>query len=201
MTDGDNGDVRIAFSDAAVEKLRDVIASYPEPVAGVRLKIVGRSSEGFEHALTLVEEGAEPADDTVVEVSGLRVYVEEANRENLDGVAVHFVDKGPNASGLEFDNPNPIWSDPRALEIQRIFDEFVNPGIASHGGSVELLEVQGNRVYIQLGGGCVGCGMADVTLKQGIEVAIKEALPEIEEVIDATDHASGSNPYYEPSKK
>ena len=55
--------------------------------------------------------------------------------------------------------------------------------------------------YVQLGGGCVGCGMADVTLKQGIEVMIKEAVPSITAVVDQTDHASGTNPYYQPSKK
>jgi Fe-S cluster biogenesis protein NfuA len=65
---------------------------------------------------------------------------------------------------------------------------------------VELLDVQGDTVFLRLGGGCQGCGMVDVTLKQGIEVIIKEELPEIARVIDQTDHAGGSNPYYQPSK-
>ena len=88
-----------------------------------------------------------------------------------------------------------------ALKIQELFDASINPGIASHGGFVDLLGVEGNVAYIRLGGGCQGCGLADVTLKQGIEVAIKEAVPKIEEVADATDHDSGTNPYFEPSKK
>ena len=76
-----------------------------------------------------------------------------------------------------------------------------DPGIASHGGYVDLVGVEGPVAYIQLGGGCQGCGLADVTLKQGIEVAVKEAVPEIEEVADATDHDAGTNPYFQPSKK
>ena len=87
------------------------------------------------------------------------------------------------------------------MQIQRIFDEQINPQIAAHGGYVQLLDVQGSRAYIEMGGGCQGCGMASVTLKQGVEVAVKEQIPEIEELVDVTDHASGDNPYYQPSKK
>jgi Fe/S biogenesis protein NfuA len=70
-----------------------------------------------------------------------------------------------------------------------------------HGGSAELVAVEDTTAYVRLGGGCVGCGMATVTLSQGIEVAIKEAVPEILSVVDVTDHASGTNPYYEAAKK
>ena len=81
-----------------------------------------------------------------------------------------------------------------------MFDEEINPAIASHGGYVTLLEVKGGRALIQLGGGCQGCGMVDVTLKQGIEVRVKELVPAITEIVDTTDHAGGSNPYYRPAK-
>ena len=194
------GEVTITLTKDAVKKLQELIAGYPEPVVGLRLKLAGRTAEGFEHVLTLVEEGAEPSEDPVVETDGLRIYVEAENQEQLNGVSIHYQDKGPDVSGLEFDNPNPAWGDPIAMEIQRVFDEYVNPGIASHGGHVRLLDVRDNKAYIEMGGGCQGCGMASVTLKQGIEVAIKEAAPQIEEVIDITDHAAGTNPYYQPSK-
>ena len=69
-----------------------------------------------------------------------------------------------------------------------------------HGGNVTLIEVKDGRAYIEMGGGCQGCGMASVTLKQGIEVSVREAVPEIQEVIDVTDHAEGTNPYYQPTK-
>ena len=90
---------------------------------------------------------------------------------------------------------------PVAERVQRVLTEHINPSIASHGGTAELVAVEDDRVFLRLGGGCVGCGMAAVTLSQGITVAIKEAVPEINEVVDVTDHASGTNPYYEAAKK
>ena len=85
-------------------------------------------------------------------------------------------------------------------KVQELIDSTINPAVAGHGGFVQLVDVKDNRVYIQMGGGCQGCGAADVTLKAGIERLIKEELPEIEEVLDSTDHASGTNPYYTPGK-
>ena len=84
--------------------------------------------------------------------------------------------------------------------VQELIDSMINPAVAGHGGFVELIDVQDNRVYLQMGGGCQGCGAADITLKAGIERMIKEEIPEIEEVLDTTDHASGENPYYTPGK-
>jgi Fe-S cluster biogenesis protein NfuA len=86
-------------------------------------------------------------------------------------------------------------------KIQRIIDEKINPAVASHGGYITLIDVKEHQVFVELGGGCQGCGMANVTLKQGIEVAIKEDMPHITEVLDVTDHGGGDNPYYKPSKK
>ena len=84
--------------------------------------------------------------------------------------------------------------------VQELIETMINPAVAGHGGFVELIDVQDSRVYLQMGGGCQGCGAADITLKQGIERLIKEEIPEVEEVLDTTDHASGENPYYTPSK-
>jgi Fe/S biogenesis protein NfuA len=82
-----------------------------------------------------------------------------------------------------------------------VLDEQINPAIAAHGGRAELVAVEGGVAYLRLGGGCQGCGLAAVTLSQGIEVAILDAVSEVSEVIDVTDHASGANPYYEAAKK
>ena len=84
--------------------------------------------------------------------------------------------------------------------VQELIDSMINPAVAGHGGFVELIDVQDNRVYLQMGGGCQGCGAADVTLKSGIERLIKEEIHEVIEVLDTTDHAAGSNPYYTPGK-
>jgi Fe/S biogenesis protein NfuA len=88
-----------------------------------------------------------------------------------------------------------------ARRVMAVLDRDINPSIASHGGHAELAAVEGATAYLRLGGGCQGCGMATVTLSQGIEVAIIQAVPEIIHVVDVTDHASGTNPYFEPAKK
>lgn len=86
------------------------------------------------------------------------------------------------------------------MRVQQVLDEMINPGVASHGGFVELLDVQDDNIFIRMGGGCQGCGAADVTLKMGIERLIREQVPQVREILDTTDHGSGTNPYYAPSK-
>jgi Fe/S biogenesis protein NfuA len=88
-----------------------------------------------------------------------------------------------------------------ARRVTAVLDREVNPSIASHGGHAELAGIEGAIAYLRLGGGCQGCGMATVTLSQGIEVAITQAVSEIDRVVDVTDHASGTNPYFEQAKK
>ena len=86
------------------------------------------------------------------------------------------------------------------VKIQDIFEQKLNPALASHGGMVELLDVKENNIFIKMGGGCQGCGMADVTLKQGIEKLVRQEIPEVGGIFDTTDHMAGRNPYYAPSK-
>ena len=109
------------------------------------------------------------------------------------------------ATGQAAVSDDALSSVPPAEEIrakvQQVFEEEINPAVASHGGVIQLIDVKDNVVYIQMGGGCQGCGMADVTLKQGIETAIRAAIPEVGDILDVTDHAAGRNPYYTPSQK
>ena len=84
--------------------------------------------------------------------------------------------------------------------IRDLLDREINPAVGQHGGYVELIDVKKNTVYLRLGGGCQGCGAADVTLKQGIEKAIRNLAPAVGEILDNTDHAAGRNPYYAPAK-
>jgi Fe/S biogenesis protein NfuA len=206
MTDdaerADEPQVAVSFTDEAAEKISDVIGNHPNAVAGVRLQILGRMDGQFQHILSLVEDGAQIEDDLVVDTpDGIRVYVEGRNVQYLNGVEIGYADLGPERSGLEFTNPNPLWMTEVEELVQRIFDEQINPAIAAHGGVVNLLGVEGDTAYVQFGGGCQGCGMVNVTLQQGVEVAVKDQVPQIEHIVDATDHASGTNPYYQPSKK
>jgi len=86
-------------------------------------------------------------------------------------------------------------------KVQQVLDGVINPAVASHGGMVNILDVANNTVYLEFGGGCQGCGMVGVTLKYGVERSIREEVPEVGEILDTTDHASGRNPYYAPSSK
>lgn len=90
--------------------------------------------------------------------------------------------------------PEPVL----AARIQELLDLQINPAIANHGGFVELIDVKANSVYLRMSGGCQGCGMASVTLRQGIERLIRQHIPEVGEILDVTDHAAGRNPYYQP---
>ncbi len=85
-------------------------------------------------------------------------------------------------------------------KVQDLLDREINPALGMHGGWAELIDVRKNAVYLRLGGGCQGCGAADVTLKQGIERSIRQMVPEVGEILDTTDHAAGRNPYYQPGR-
>jgi len=86
-------------------------------------------------------------------------------------------------------------------KVRDLIETQINPAVASHGGYVQLVDVKKNNVYLQLGGGCQGCGMANVTLRQGIEKMIRQSVPQVGSVLDVTDHVAGDNPYYAPSNK
>jgi Fe-S cluster biogenesis protein NfuA len=85
--------------------------------------------------------------------------------------------------------------------VADLFESEINPAVARHGGIVELVDVQDAMVLLRMGGGCQGCGMADVTLRQGIEVLLRERVPEVQGIVDVTDHSAGTNPYVTASKK
>ena len=80
--------------------------------------------------------------------------------------------------------------------VASIIEEQINPAVAAHGGYIDLLDVQGSRVFIHMGGGCQGCSMSAATLKHGVETTLRSEIPEITEILDTTDHAAGENPYF-----
>ncbi len=103
-------------------------------------------------------------------------------------------------SGKPAVDPRIVQTRPSEDEIrervQNVLETEINPAVAGHGGWVGLIDVRGSTVYLQMGGGCQGCGQADMTLKMGVEQAIRTAVPQVGEILDATDHAAGRNPYY-----
>lgn len=189
----------LTISEAASRKVLALLKAENRADAALRVSIEGRGPGGFQYNLRFVKQDEQAADDVVVDAGGFKVFIDVASAPNLQGASVDYVE-GPAGSGFRFDNPNPVWTDPKAAAVQKVLDDDINPAVAQHGGFVTLLDVKDNVVYIALGGGCQGCGMVDVTLKQGIEVRIREAVPEISRIVDSTDHAGGTNPYYQPSK-
>lgn len=118
----------------------------------------------------------------------------------IDNMLRHYVPEVSGVSDFRDAIPKPGMDTEEARIIQQLLDEKVNPAVASHGGHIALVDVQDDTVYIRLEGGCQGCGMADVTLKQGVATEIQGMLPNIAHVLDVTDHAGGDNPYYSPGK-
>lgn len=137
----------------------------------------------------------------------LAVIVPAVDVEKLSGSSLEVSDQGlamnnPNApSSPAMARPTGDLSGPLAAQVAQVIEEQVNPAIAMHGGGAELVSVEDDIAYLRLMGGCQGCGMAQVTLKQGIETILTEAIPELAGVVDVTDHASGEDPYYQQSKK
>ena len=189
----------LTITESAKRKILSVIQAQGNPGDGLRIAIVGRSSAGFTYDMHLIEEGEAEAEDIVVDTGDFPVIIDSGSASHMQDVIIDYVED-LQQSGFRIGNPNPVWADPQALAIQELLDTQINPGVATHGGHVELMDVQDNVVYIRFGGGCQGCGMVSVTLNQGVEQAIREAFPEIREIVDVTDHAAGTNPYYQSSK-
>ncbi len=171
------------------------------------IEVTGFRGPQFSYELAFVPL-ADRAENWVEERhEGLAVIFPEADTGKLDGAALELTEQG-----LAMNNPNspapPTISAPAGdLEgplvdrVQQVLLEQVNPAIASHGGGAELVSIDGTIAYLRLFGGCQGCGLAQVTLKQGIERIILESIPELSQVVDVTDHASGEDPYYQSQKK
>jgi Fe/S biogenesis protein NfuA len=189
----------LEFSDKARDWVAKIIDQQPTKGYVVRLAITGRGGGGFQYDMGLILPDEAKPDDVVVDNGVFKTHVDAASAKDLQGARIELVES-LGQSNLKIENPNPVWGDPLALAVQRVLDEEVNPGVASHGGWVQLLDVRDGKAFVQMGGGCQGCGMASVTLKQGVEAAIKRSVPEIVAVLDTTDHAAGGNPYYQPAK-
>lgn len=191
----------ITITDTAKEKILESKANGDlSDDMVLRLAIAGRGPGGFRYALGFAPEDQIPEADELVEAGDLKIYLDAASAPKLAGATLTYVED-TFQQGFAIENPNSMWDDPVAQAVQEVLDKQINPGVASHSGYVALLDVEDDTAYVQFGGGCQGCGMVDVTLKQGVAASIKEAVPQIKQVLDTTDHASGTNPYYRPSQR
>ncbi len=172
---------------------------------GLRVAVTGVSGVDYTYDLSL-EPVAEAADDDHVHTrDGLTVIVPADSVDKLRGATLD-LPSNPAQGGLVIRNPNrpnPLGdvgqlelTGDTADKVRQLLEQRINPALASHGGFAELVGVEGDVVHITMGGGCQGCAMSQATLTAGIRAAILEAIPEVSEVVDATDHAAGATPYY-----
>lgn len=175
------------------------------------LEVTGVGNDAYTYDLYFQSPADAGPGDALQHHDELVVVVPEASVGMLRGATLDVAGEGDEASMVVI-NPNspspPIVSHPPAdltgevaQRVLTVLETQVNPSIAAHGGRADLVAVEDGTAYLRLSGGCQGCGLASVTLTQGISVAISDSVPEVTSVVDVTDHQSGTNPYYEPAKK
>ena len=205
MTD----EFKFNIGDTAVAKILELREQEPgEKDYALFLQIDGVQGPQYTYDLSFLDLDQARPDDKRIEFGELSVVIASKDVDNFNGASLDMSDD-PDAPGLTMDNPNtpspamfgnpedmPELTGELAEKVQTVLESQINPAIASHGGQASLVGVEGQDVYLRLGGGCQGCGMAQVTLTQGIEASLREAVPEIGNIIDATDHAAGENPYF-----
>ena len=199
-------DQLMTVTEAALAKVLEVRNEEDDP-AGLALRVSITGSQGVDYVydLAFFEIAAAPEDDGRGEVDDLSFLIPAEDREKLAGATLD-LPSNPTQGGLVIRNPNrpnPL-GDIGTLELTgeipeqvgQLIAERINPALASHGGYATLVGIEGSTAYVTMGGGCQGCSMSAATLTEGIRSAILEAVPEILEVVDATDHSAGENPFY-----
>jgi Fe/S biogenesis protein NfuA len=202
----------VAITQEALAKVLEFRAGVPDPeTQAMWIEVTGMAGGEWTYNMSLKPVDLARPGDAVQENGGLAIVVPAADVPRVRGATIDW-SSDLMQGGLLLLNPNTpsptIEGAPPAElsgdvpeRVMQVIEDHINPAIASHGGQAELVAVEDDTAYVRLGGGCVGCGMATVTLSQGIEVAITDAVPEVRRVVDVTDHASGTNPYYEAAKK
>ena len=197
----------LSVSEAALATVLEIRASEDDPAGtALRVGINGSNMTDFDYALDLVPISQAGEGDAVYTQGShdeLTVIVPADSITNMAGATLDvtaaaaggLVIRNPNQpdplAGLDLDNEGELPE-----RVEAVLEQAVNPALASHGGYAHLVGVDDTKVFITMGGGCQGCGLAAVTLQQGIEKAILSAVPEITEVVDVTDHSLGANPYF-----
>ena len=189
-------DQLLTISPDARTKIDGVRTFNDFPDAVLRVRILAKDGPHFRYEIALEDPRERAADDLAVEADGLTVVLDPESATDLAGAIIE-LDPAVMGGGLRIENPNEGWQDPIARAVQEVLDRQINPGVGSHGGQVTLVEVKEGTAFMRFGGGCQGCAAVDVTLKQGVEKAIRSMVPAIQAIVDVTDHDAGANPYYQ----
>jgi Fe/S biogenesis protein NfuA len=201
----------LTVTDDALETIVGLKAAEEDGATlALRVEITGARGSDYTYDLAFEPLGEAAEGDAVYQQGDLSVWIPADSIDNLMGATLDLPGI-PGQGGLVLRNPNrpdPFGGaspfDTGSLEltgdtaekIRQLLDQQVNPALASHGGYATLIGVDGEKAIVEMGGGCQGCAVSAMTLRDGIERAIKENVPEITEVVDATDHGAGENPYY-----
>ena len=195
--------VALNVTPTAIEKFKAVIDEgehYAPENALVRVMIKGRTATEYEYTMGLAEKDENPAEhmrDNFYEFGDIEVVVDDISMKSLKGSVIDYKED-LNAAGFVIVNPNkPVFND-MERDVQELLNQQINPQIKSHGGQVDVVryEEDDSVLYIEMSGGCQGCSSSSLTLKHGVETMIYDEFPDIEDIIDVTDHESGENPYY-----
>jgi len=190
----------ITFTDQA----REQVLAFMEMEDGelvVRIEVLDSSPLAPRYDLALIEASERGETDEKLDAGGFDLVVDSDSAVLLEGATVDWVET-IQGSGFKVENPNikPIGeatpAGPLADRVKHVIEYQINPSIAGHGGAVTLVDVRDDVIYLEMQGGCQGCGMAAVTLAQGIRRILLEALPEVRDIVDVTNHNAGANPYY-----
>jgi Fe/S biogenesis protein NfuA len=179
----------------AREKIDSVRTFNDFAEAVLRVRVIARERPRYRYEIALEDPRDRGETDLALDLDGLTLVVDPTSAADLAGATID-LDPAVTGGGLRIENPNVGWQDPLARAVQDVIDRQINPGVGSHGGMVSLVDVRDGTAFIRLGGGCQGCAAVDVTLRQGVETAIRSSVPQIAAVVDVTDHESGANPYY-----
>jgi Fe/S biogenesis protein NfuA len=192
----------IHISESAQHHFRRLLQSQGADAAGIRITAVHPGTPRADARLEFCEAGDLAGDEWAVECEGFVLYVDAPSASFLEDAQI---DYSSHATGGQLTIKAPRIKGQAPSEnaglverVRWLIESEINPQLASHGGRVSLEEITAERVVVlRFGGGCHGCGMVDVTLKQGIEKTMMERIPEVTAIRDATDHASGEQPYYQ----
>jgi Fe/S biogenesis protein NfuA len=189
-------DSLLTVTPEAREKIDGVRTFNNFPEAVLRLRVAARQGPRFQYEIALEDPRDRTDSDLAVDLDGLQVVMDPTSAADLAGATIA-LDPEVTGGGLRVENPNEGWKDPVAQAVQDVIDRQINPGVGSHGGMVTLVDVRDGTAFMRFGGGCQGCAAVDVTLKQGVETAVRQAVPSISAIVDVTDHDAGATPYYQ----
>lgn len=186
----------LTLTEPVKEKLREHLATRPDLDLAIRLSVIGRGRDSFRYDFRTVFRADRAPDDVVIEGNSFQLFIDAESASLLDGATL---DVSADGQGFKIDNPNPVWDDPNGPQVLAVIEQVINPGLAMHGGRINLVDVRDGVVYVSFGGGCQGCGMVNMTLSEGVRRLIEEAIPDIQDVVDVTKHSLGTNPFFSPS--